>query len=55
LKGRTPVIVLDPIEDIVGWRWNQGDSQRATNVPGYVESNRVVLEPRAGEVFEVMG
>lgn len=55
LKGRTPVIVADPIEDIVGWRWNQGDSQRATNVPGYVEFNRVVLEPRAVEVCEVMG
>jgi hypothetical protein len=55
LKGRTPVIVVDPIEDIVGWRWNQGDSQRATNVPGYVEFNRVVLEPRAVEVCEVMG
>lgn len=55
LKGRTPVVVPDPIEDIVGWRWNQGDTHRASNVPGYVEFNRVVLEPRAVEVCEVMG
>ena len=55
LKGRTPVIVPDPIEDIVGWRWNQGDTHRATNVPGYVEFNRVVLEPLAVEVCNVIG
>lgn len=55
LEGRTQVCVEDPIEDIVGWRWNQGDVQRAMNVPGYVENNRVVLEPREVEVRDVVG
>jgi len=37
------LLVLDPIEDIVGVTWNQGSVYRATRVPGVLKGRRVEL------------
>jgi hypothetical protein len=41
LPDGSKVIVADPIQDIVGWAWNQGDTRRAYGVPGIVENRQV--------------
>jgi hypothetical protein len=44
LEEGSEVIVEDPIEDIVGSQWNQGDSNRAENVKGRVLNKKIVLD-----------
>lgn len=51
----TKVIVVDPIEDIVGSKWNQGCSWRARNVPGYINEKKVILEPEKVEISVFLG
>lgn len=51
----TAVVVIDPIEDRVGGRWNQGNVWRATHVPGRIAGRTVVLDVNAPEVIEVIG
>lgn len=51
----TPVIVQDPIEDIVGATWNQGNVYRATNVPGVIRNMSVVLFKEQVRPTEIMG
>jgi hypothetical protein len=51
----TKVIVIDPIEDMVGSKWNQGSNWRASNVPGYIKDKKVILEPEKIEVLDLMG
>ena len=55
MQDGTVVLVEDPIEDIVGWRWNQGNSQRAMHVTGIVEGRKVVLNKESVYVTEVVG
>jgi len=45
----------DPIEDIVEWRCNQGNSGRAMNVQADIEGRKVVLNKESVYVTEVMG
>jgi hypothetical protein len=49
------VLVEDPIEDIVGQRWNQGSAYRATRVQGYIRNRRVVIERGKVSVSEFIG
>lgn len=39
------VFISDPIIDIVGSTWNQGDSYRAINVIGKVVNKKVIINP----------
>lgn len=43
LPDRSSLWVEDPIEDLVGARWNQGDAYRIDALPGKLEGRRVVL------------
>lgn len=38
------VIVADPIEDIVGSKWNQGDSDRAQNIKGVWDGTKIIVD-----------
>jgi hypothetical protein len=51
----TLVMVEDPIEDIVGWEWNQGNAERAENVQGRIEGHRVVLDKKSISVTHAVG
>jgi hypothetical protein len=51
----TEVMVADPIEDHVGQSWNQGQTYRATFVPGFVEGRRVRLKPEQIGVCNFVG
>lgn len=55
IPDNTKVIVKDPIEDIVGGRWNQGGSSRAVDVPGYIKDKKIILEPENIEVSSFVG
>ncbi len=55
MKDGTPVLVEDPIEDLVGLRWNQGVSLRATDVKGRIEGRKVVIETHNVPVSYVIG
>ena len=48
-------MVEDPIEDFVGSSWNQGDISRATNVYGYIENMKVVIDETDILVEEFIG
>jgi hypothetical protein len=43
LADGSSVLIEDPIEDVVGSTWNQGDAYRAGSIPGKLEGRRVVL------------
>lgn len=55
LPDGTEVIVKDPIEDIVGAVWNQGDNIKAENVPGYISGRKVILRPEKVRVSHLVG
>lgn len=55
LEDGTPVIVPDPIEDIVGSAWNQGSAYRATDVRGHIENKKVVLGKHTVAVSRFIG
>lgn len=55
LPEGTPVLVEDPIEDIVGERWNQGDAARARSVRGRIEGRKVALNKEGVRVADVVG
>lgn len=55
LPDGAQVIAAEPIEDIVGFEWNQGVAFRADNVFGRVRDKRVVLDPRSVERMSVVG
>lgn len=55
LPEGTPVLVEDPIEDIVGTRWNQGDAARARNVRGRIEGRKVVVNKESVRRADVVG
>ena len=51
----TKVIVEDPIEDIVGWEWNQGNTGRAENILGHIEKRKIILDEKSVRVSRVVG
>lgn len=55
LKDNSEVFVPDPIEDLIGSTWNQGDCYRATNFTGKVVGKKVVLNPKSVERSDFIG
>ena len=55
LKDGTAVLVPDPIEDIVGSKWNQGSAYRASDVTGFVKDRKVVLNEYKPPVRSFVG
>ena len=55
LKNGTRIFIDDPIENILGERWNQGGGGKASNIPGYIENNLVVLEVDKVKVQQWIG
>ena len=55
LKNGTHIFIDDPIENILGERWNQGGGGKASNIPGYIENNLVVLEVDKVKVQQWIG
>lgn len=45
LPDGSEVFIPDPIVDILGSTWNQGDSYRAVNVTGKVINKKVIIDP----------
>lgn len=45
LPDGSEVFIPDPIVDILGSTWNQGDSYRAINVTGKVVNKKVIINP----------
>ncbi len=43
LPDGSNLLIEDPIEDVVGAAWNQGDTYRSKAIPGKLEGRRVVL------------
>ena len=43
IKDGTAVLVPDPIEDIIGSKWNQGSAYRAFDVTGFIKDRKVVM------------
>lgn len=55
LPNNSEVLIPDPIEDIVGASWNQGDAYRAVNLTGIVTDRKVILNPHSVERSDFMG
>jgi hypothetical protein len=55
LEDGSPVIVPDPIEDIVGSAWNQGSAYRAKDVRGHIENKKVVLGKHTVTISRFIG
>jgi hypothetical protein len=57
LQDGTEVIVADPIEEIVGYEWNQGDCHKAMNLRGVVRNRKIELldDETNLEIMSVMG
>lgn len=45
LPDGSEVFIPDPIEDLLGGTWNQGDSYRAVNVTGKIINKKIVIDP----------
>lgn len=55
LPAGTPVVIPDPIEDIVGEVWNQGDVAKASDVTGVWDGQRIILNVSQVTVSYVVG
>ena len=55
LPDGSEVFIPDPIIDVLGSTWNQGDSYRATNVTGRVVNKKVVIDPTEIQTSSFMG
>lgn len=57
LEEGIEVIIADPIEELVGFEWNQGDRRKAMNLTGVVRNRKVELLDDVDnfEVMTVMG
>jgi hypothetical protein len=55
LPDGSAVFIPDPIEDILGSTWNQGDQYRATNITAKVINKKVVIDPATVEQSNFMG
>lgn len=55
LEDGSAVLIPDPIEDILGSTWNQGDRYRAVNVTAKVISRKVIIDPAAVKQSNFMG
>jgi hypothetical protein len=55
LPAGSAVLVPDPIEDIYGGGWNQGNCWRAENVPGVWDGRNIILNEGAIKLCEIVG
>jgi hypothetical protein len=55
LPAGSAVLVPDPIEDIYGGSWNQGNCWRAENVPGVWDGRNIILNEGAIKLCEIVG
>ncbi len=56
LADGSSLLIEEPIEDVVGSTWNQGDAYRAGSIPGKLEGRRVVLgKKEPGTVLRFVG
>ena len=55
LPNASEVMVEDPIEDLIGRTWNQGDVWRSKNVKGFVRDKVVQIDYRALKRSEIIG
>jgi hypothetical protein len=55
LEDGCEVLEQDPIEDLIGEAWNQGDNSRAVNVKGYIKDRKVILEYSSVQRRDVIG
>lgn len=55
LQNGSEVVVEDPIEDLIGRTWNQGDVWRAKNLKGFVRDRVVQIDYRALKRSEIVG
>lgn len=55
LPNNTRVLVSDPIEDLVGSSWNQGNSYRALNVVAQVVNRKVILDTSSIQRSDFVG
>ena len=55
LPNGSEVLVEDPIEDLIGRTWNQGDVWRAENIKGFVRDRVVQIDYRSLKRSEIVG
>jgi hypothetical protein len=55
LPDGSKVVVEDPIEDLIGRVWNQGDVSRAEEVKGYVQARKVHIDYKSVKRSDVVG
>jgi hypothetical protein len=55
LPDGSPVLVRDPIEDVVGTAWSRGDVLRAVDVPATLEKRRLALHARDVKTAWIVG
>lgn len=57
LPDGTEVIVADPIDEIIGQEWNQGDCHKAMNLRGVIRNRKIELLDDGDdlEIMSVMG
>ncbi len=55
IKNGTRVVIEDPIEDIIGSSWNQGDIERAYEVMGWIKNRKIVIDHASVEKNDFIG
>jgi hypothetical protein len=55
IQNGSEVLVEDPIEDLVGSTWNQGDTTRVMELKGYIKNRRVILDTQSIERTDYVG
>ncbi|MFM1807226.1 MAG: hypothetical protein RL212_1485 [Pseudomonadota bacterium] len=55
LKDKSEVFVPDPIEDVIGSTWNQGDCYRATNLTGKLINKKIVIDTKSVQRSDFIG
>lgn len=55
LKDNSEVFVPDPIEDLIGSTWNQGDCYRATNITGRLKNKKIIINKDSVQRSDFIG
>ena len=55
LANNTEVLITDPIEDLIGSTWNQGDTYRASNITAKVVNKKVILNSHSIQRSDFVG